>query len=386
MGRSGGGLVLELRKLVTPEIITGRGARHHVGTYARNLGLKRAMVVTDPGLVTAGWASEIEAALVEAGVEAVLFTESTPNPKTCEVDAGALRYREERCDGIVAVGGGSPIDCAKGIGILATNSKPIQHYEGVDRIERPIPPLLCVPTTAGTGADVSQFAIVTDEARRVKMAMISKALVPDVAFVDAETTVTMDAELTACTGMDALVHALEALVSNASSEITSLFASDAIPKIFEHLAAAVREPENLEQRGPLMWASLEAGIAFSNASLGLVHAMAHPLGGYLDLPHGLCNALLLEPVVAYNHQAATAAYGQAEARLGLARGEGPEALCAAIRGLREQVGLVGGLAAQGVTSAQLPHLAELALADPCIVTNPRRPTLDDIVQLYAEAL
>lgn len=375
---------MELRKFVTPEIVTGRGSRDYVGTYAKNVGLTRVLLVTDPGVVEAGWAPQAQAALDEAGVASVLFAGVTPNPKAPEVKAGAERYREAGCDGIVAVGGGSPIDCAKAIGILATNEGPIQRCEGVDQIERPIPPLICVPTTAGTGADVSQFAIITDVERQTKMAIVSKAVVPDVALVDADTTTTMDAELTACTGMDALVHAFEALASNASSALTTLHALDAIPRIFDHLLPAVEKPLAAEHREPMMLASLEAGIAFSNASLGLVHAMAHPLGGYLDLPHGLCNALLLEVVVSFNHDSAPETYRQVSERLGLA--PGVEALCAAIRDLRLRLDLRGGLGARGVTREHLPRLAELALTDPCVVTNPRRPSLDDVIQLYERTL
>jgi alcohol dehydrogenase len=374
----------ELRKFVTPEIITGRGERSYAGTYARNVGLTRALLVTDPGVLEAGWAGETQAALAEAGVESELFSELTPNPKTAEVEAGAARYREAGCDGVVAVGGGSPIDCAKGIGILATNDGPVRSCEGVDRIGRPIPPLICVPTTAGTGADVSQFAIITDEERRSKMAIVSKAVVPDVSLVDCETTTTMDAELTACTGMDALVHAFEALASNACSTLTTVLALDALPRVFDHLVAATEQPQNLDHRRPMMLASLQAGIAFSNASLGLVHAMAHPLGGYLDLPHGLCNALLLEHVVAYNFDSAAESYTRACERLGLE--PSGEALCDAIRELRQRVGLDGKLSAHGVRNEHLPRLAELALTDPCVVTNPRRPNAADVIAIYEQTL
>lgn len=181
----------EMRKFVAPEFIFGIGARHRAAFYAQNMQARRAFVVTDPGIAAAGWLDELTENLHESGVETVVFAAVTPNPKDHEVMAGAQRYRDEGCDVIVAIGGGSVIDCAKGIGIVSANGGHILDYEGVDRIPRPGPPLICIPTTAGTAADISQFAIINNTDRHYKIAIISKSVVPDVALVDPETTTTM---------------------------------------------------------------------------------------------------------------------------------------------------------------------------------------------------
>ncbi len=294
----------EMRKFVAPEFIFGVGSRRRVAYYARHLLARRVLVVSDPGVIAAGWLKDAQADLAEAGIESVVFSDLTPNPKDYEVMAGAALYERERCDVIVAIGGGSVIDCAKAIGIVHANGSNILAFEGVDQVEVPGPPLICIPTTAGTAADISQFCIVANTAGRYKMAIISKTVVPDVALVDPETTLTMDPYLTACTGLDALTHAIEAYVSTASSPVVDVHALAAIRLIRDNLENAVADPGSLPARENMLLASLQAGLAFSNASLGAVHAMAHSIGGYLDLAHGECNALLLEHVVRFNIEAA----------------------------------------------------------------------------------
>ena len=251
-----------LRKFVAPEFITGVGARSRAGLYARNLGLTKVLVVTDPGVIAAGWVDDTIEELEIAGIEHCVFTGLTPNPKDYEVHPGVDVYNAHDCDGLVAVGGGSVIDCAKGIGIIANNGGRIIEYEGVDTIESPCPPMVCIPTTAGSSADVSQFAIICDSLRSVKMAIVSKALVPDVSLIDPLTTTTMDPELTAQTGMDALTHALEALVSNASSSITTLHSLEAVRNVAENLNVAVANGKNVDARCGMMLGSLHAGTGF----------------------------------------------------------------------------------------------------------------------------
>jgi alcohol dehydrogenase class IV len=254
-----------------------------------------------------------------------------------------------------------------------------------------MPPLICIPTTAGTAADISQFAIITDTKEKRKIAIISKTLVPDLALIDPLTTTTMDRELTACTGMDALVHAVEAYVSTAHSVFTDLHALEAIRLVRLHLQAAIDDPENLKAREGMMLASTQAGMAFSNASLGAVHAMAHSLGGILDSAHGDCNALLLEHVIPFNFSAAPHRYRRIAETMGLAiAGCTEEETCLrladAIRTLRLQVGIAGSLAERNVSAGILPRLASNAMHDACMVTNPRRPTLEEIEAIYAAAL
>lgn len=381
----------ELRKFVAPEIVFGVGAIDRVGQYATLYGARRVFVVSDPGVVAAGWTGKVLASLEAAGFRYFVFTSVSPNPRAEEVMIGAEKHRLEHCDLIVAVGGGSAIDCAKGIGIVVSNPGSILDYEGIDRIAAPMPPLICIPTTAGTSADVSQFSIITDLQKRTKIAIISKAVVPDVAIIDPRTLTTMDPYLTACTGMDALVHAIEAYVSNASSPLTDLHALQAIRLIGAHLLPSIAITHDLEHRSQMMLGSLEAGLAFSNASLGAVHAMAHSLGGALDLSHGECNAMLLEHVVAFNYAEAGDRYRDVARALGLdvermTVSESRRAVFDEFRRLRIASGIYGGLEARGVRVADIADLAANALNDACMVTNPRSAVKRDLEVIFEEAL
>jgi alcohol dehydrogenase class IV len=381
----------ELRKFVAPEFVHGVGALSLVGRYAANFGARKVMIVTDDGVVRAGWVERVVGLLDAQSIPSVVFQDVTPNPKDHEVAAGVRLYEENGCDVIIGVGGGSPMDCAKGVGIAHANGRNVLEFEGVDEVPMPGPPLLCIPTTAGSSADVSQFAIITDTSRRVKTAIISKTVVPDVALIDPETTTTMPAELTAATGLDALVHAIEAYVSNASSAVTDLNALAAIPRLAQNLVPAIQNPRNMEYRSNMMMGSLLAGLAFSNASLGLIHAMAHSLGGMLGLPHGMCNALLLEPVVDFNYPAVPGRYNQIGRAMGLELdGLGPDdcrkSLLNELARLREGAGLKTTVGALGVASGDIPRLALNAFNDPCLATNPREPSIDEIARLYEKAL
>jgi len=382
---------MDIRKNVAPEFVLGSGALALVGRYARNFSARKVLVVSDPGVAAAGWVTPVTDSLREAGIPSVVHLAVTPNPRDAEVMAGADLFLAEGCDVIVAVGGGSPMDCAKGIGIVATSGEHILSFEGVDQVRIPGPPLICIPTTAGTAADVSQFAIVNDVTRRVKIAVISKAMVPDAALIDPRTTITMPAELTAATGIDALVHAIEAYASTASSSITNLHALEAVRQISGNLQHAIQRPGEMQYRDAMMLGSLLAGLAFSNAGLGLVHAMAHSLGGLLDLPHGVCNALLLEHVVEFNHASAPDKYADLARAFGvpvdgLPAQEQKQRLLAALRALRGSVGLDYGLAKIGVTEASIPLLARHAFNDPCVATNPLQPSVSDIEMVYGRAL
>ena len=384
-------VISELRKFVAPEFIFGPDARLLAARYVRKLGGRRVLLVSDPGVAAAGWAGETESRLIEAGLAVTRFLEVSPNPRDAEVMAGADRFRASGSDLIVAVGGGSAMDCAKGIGIVAANGGFIVDFQGVDRVPAPMPPLVCIPTTAGSSADVSQFAIINDTAERVKVAIISKAVVPDVALIDPRTLVTMDPYLTACTGMDALVHGVEAFASNANSPVTDLHALEAIRLVRENLLASCQAPDDLELRARVMLASLHGGLAFSNASLGCVHAMAHSLGGFLDLPHGECNALLLAPVLDFNFPGAPDRCRRVAAALGcdlagLSDRAARDRLAGHVRDLARACGIEPGLGRRGVRADDLPRLAAKAIDDPCNATNPRPPSREDLLTLYSEAM
>lgn len=382
---------LELRKFVAPEIVYGEGARLLAGQYASVFQADHILVVTDPGIISSGITQDVISSLKKYGVNFTVFSDVDPNPRAESVMEGARIYEQMHCNGVIAVGGGSAIDCAKGIGIVSSNRRHILEFEGVDKVEVPAPPLICIPTTSGSSADVSQFAIITDQRRKVKIAIISKTLVPDVALIDPVPLLTLTPELTIHTVLDALSHAFEAYVSNAHSSITDIHALEAIRLIITALPDVLRKPRNLALRSDTMLASMHAGLAFSNASLGAVHAMAHSLGGYLDLPHGMCNALLLPSVVRYNYPESSERYDTIGRLFGLDLSEKTieermDSLISAIHIFYEKIGFSCCLTELGVNASQLEELTEKAMNDACMVTNPRRAVKEDILKVYESAL
>lgn len=381
--------LLNLRKFLAPEIVYGQGALHLAGRHATNLGATKVLLVSDHGVAEHGWTAKVEKSLKDAGLPFATFLDVSPNPRDKEVDLGVEMYRRELCDLIIAVGGGSPMDCAKGIGAVANNGGSVLDFEGVDEIAKPAPPFIFIPTTAGSSADVSQFAIINDTSREVKIAIVSKMAIPDIALVDPLTTVTMPPDLTAATGMDALCHSFEAYVSTASSPLSDMAAKTAICLVFENLERAYIQPADLEARDSMMMASLMAGLAFSNASLGLVHAMAHSLGGLKDLPHGECNAMLLEKVIHFNFPVVAEKYALLAEAQGLRMAELPEneradALAEKVAELRIKLEITQRLSEMGVTLEDLPGLARYASNDPCLATNPREATPADIEAIYRQ--
>lgn len=387
----GENIQLELRKFVAPEYIFGTGARQLAAGYCRKLGGRKVFLATDPGVIATPWFSEILADLEKNHIEYIIYSSISPNPRDTEVMQGVSVYLDNKCNMILAVGGGSVIDCAKGIGIVSTNHEHIYKYEGVDMIKRPLPPMVCIPSTGGTSADVSQFAIINNTVEKYKMAIISKAVVPDAALIDPFVLTTMDSYLTACTGMDALSHAFEAFVSNASSPFTDMYAIEAIKLIESDLHESLVKPDDLQARGKVMLASLYAGMAFSNASLGVIHSMAHSLGGYLDLPHGECNAILLPHVIEFNFSSATTKYKKIAELMGLSISgltdkEVKDILVDHIFDLNHKLGIFSTLSVRGITKDIIPVLSSRAINDPCNATNPRPPVKEDLEVIYNEAL
>lgn len=376
----------ELRKFVTPEFVFGSGARFLLGRYLKNFSAKKVLLVSDEGLRSSGWLDETIEALKSEGYDYVIYSNVKSNPPSEQVMDGSQLYLDEGCDVIVALGGGSPMDCAKGIGIVSSNNKHINEFEGVDRVIMPAPPLICIPTTAGSSADVSQFAIISDRQRKVKMAIISKKLVPDVALIDPDTTTTMDLHMTVFKGFDIISHAMEAYVSNASSPITDIHSIEAINLFSSSILPCINDPSNIKFRGNLMLASLHAGLSFSNASLGLVHAMAHSLGGFKDLPHGECNALLLEHVVDFNFSSEPERYLKIAENMGLGCANTKSDLINGIIQLKIETGVNHTLKDIGVTEEDIPKLAQRTMKDPCIVTNPLIPKMSDVEEIFKNAL
>nr|WP_319538296.1 alcohol dehydrogenase-like regulatory protein ErcA [uncultured Methanospirillum sp.] len=381
----------ELRKFVAPEFIIGDDARLLAGRYAKNYSVSHVMIVTDEQMLKAGWIHSILESLTAEGIRYTIFSDVLPNPRDFEVMKGAELYHKAGCDALVAIGGGSPIDCAKGIGIVVSNHSHILDFEGVDNIPAPSPPLICIPTTAGSAADVSQFAIINDSRKKVKITIISKKIVPDISLIDPIPLTTLPQSLTAHTGMDAIVHSIEAYVSNASSPVTDIHALESIRIMSTYLPLAYQHPENLHYRYQTLLGCLLAGLAFSNASLGIVHAMAHSLGGEYDLPHGECNALLLESAIEFNFQACPDRYLDIGRALGIEYRSSDHEQCRieliqTLKRLRESAGIVERFSQIGISSESIPRLAIHAIHDPCMATNPREPDIRDIEQIYARAL
>jgi alcohol dehydrogenase class IV len=380
-----------LSKFIAPEIIFGNGSRMLAGQYCKNFHAKKPLVVSDPGVISSGWTDDVIESLGKFGINYKLFSNISPNPREHEVMTGAEIYLQEKCDSIVAVGGGSPMDCAKGIGIVSANKGHILDYQGIDKITNPLPPMIFIPTTAGTSADVSQFAIIADTKELVKIAIVSKIILPDVALIDPETSFTMDKYLTACTGMDALVHAIEAFVSKASSPLTDVHALEAVKILSENLYKVHLKPDDIETRKKIMFGSMEAGLAFSNAILGAVHAMSHGLGGLMDLSHGECNSMLLEHVINFNFNSVPERFSVIAQNMNidtknLTQNEIRKKIFSKIRELKNFIGITNTLKDTGVKSSDIPVLAKKAVNDACLVTNPRKAQTREIEIIYEEAM
>ena len=350
------------------------------------LGLKKALIITDGGLSKMGVADQVGKELQKNGIEYEVFDGVNPNPTVSNVNAGLAKLKSAGADCIVSLGGGSSHDCAKGVALVATNGGKIEDYEGVDKSKKPQLPLIAINTTAGTASEMTRFTIITDETRHVKMAIVDKNVTALLSVNDPSLMEGMPASLTAATGMDALTHAVEAYVSTAASPITDACAVKAIELITKYLPVAVKEPKNGEAREQMAYAQFLAGMAFNNASLGYVHAMAHQLGGFYDLPHGVCNALLLPHVERFNQRAAKERLDEVGAILGANNADlaGLEVIDA-ITKLANIVGIPKTLKELGVKEEDFGVLADNALKDVCGLTNPVQANKDEIIAIFRAA-
>ncbi|MDF2546379.1 MAG: 1,3-propanediol dehydrogenase [Anaerosolibacter sp.] len=371
--------------------LIGAGCVNEVGTRMKVLGGSKVLVVTDAGLVKMGVADKIKSILEGAGLEAVVFGGAEPNPTDHNVDAGFKVWQEEKCDAIVSLGGGSSHDCAKGVGLLAANGGKIHDYEGVDQSSNPMVPFIAVNTTAGTASEMTRFCIITDTSRKVKMAIVDWRVTPALSINDPELMAGMPPALTAATGMDALTHAIEAYVSIAATPLTDSAALMAIQLIAKYLPAAVANGTNMVAREKMAYAQFLGGMAFNNASLGYVHAMAHQLGGFYNLPHGVCNAILLPHVEQFNLIACAdrfkdIAIAMGENVEGLSVNEAAQKAIEAIKKLSVSVGIPSGLAELGVKEEDFEVMAVNAKKDACQLTNPRLATLQEVIQIFKNAM
>jgi alcohol dehydrogenase len=377
-------------KFVIPEVIFGIGTLAEVGGAVRRVGGRRPLLVSDPGVLAAGWVDRAVPYLADVHVQWRLWHDLTPNPKDFEVEAAFESYVESGCDAILAIGGGSCIDLAKAVAIVSGNGGHILDYEGIDRANNPIPPMVMVPTTGGSGSDVSQFCVVTDTRRRLKATIGGRALVPEISLTDPELLTTMSAELTAYTGIDALSHAIESAVSEACDFLSKGLAIAAIEGIVEHLPVAVENPLDLTAREGMARASLQAGMAFTNALLGATHAIAHQIGGALDLPHGLLNAVLLPHVMRFNAETHAERYVDVAGALGidtdrLDASTAAERAIEHVEELSRGLGIPSGLQEIGVDPADFDTFSRNALRDAYIATNPRSVSEDDVRRICITA-
>lgn len=371
--------------------LMGAGAVKEIGTWAKMLGCKKALIVSGTGKHGKALAEEVGELMKKSGITYSVYAGAEPNPTDTSVHEGAKMYKSENCDSIVAVGGGSPMDCAKGIGIIATNGGQIYDYEGGGKVKTKLPHLITVNTTAGTASEMTNFAVITDTRRHVKMALVDWKLTANVAINDPELMKSMPPSLTAATGMDALTHAVEAYVSTIATPTTDAAAIGAIRLISKYLRPAVANGEDMVARDMMAHAEYLAGIAFNNASLGFVHAMAHQLGGFYNLPHGVCNAILLPHVQKFNILAAPARFKDIAEALGenvegLSNIAAADVAIDAIRRLSADIGIPSGIKQIGAKEADIPTLAKNAMQDICGLTNPRKASLEDIMMIYRSSL
>lgn len=368
----------------------GPGAAKMVGEEAKSRGLKKALIVTD-GFLEKAVAPHIAEYLEASGVESVTFGGAQPNPTDINVHDGVDIYKKNQCDCIVSLGGGSSHDCAKGIAFVIGGGGHIRDYEGVNKSTQNGPPLLAINTTAGTASEMTRFCIITNTDTKVKMAIVDWRCTAVVSFNDSEIMKGMPQGLTAATGMDALTHAVEAYVSTVSTPVTDSAALMCIELIGKNLRKAVANGQDMEARNAMMFAQFLGGMAFNNAVLGYVHAMAHQLGGFYDLPHGVCNAILLPAVSKFNLIAKMERF----ADIAVALGENVEGLSTrdaalkaidAIKALSADVGIPAGLKELKVQEKDLEVMAKNAMKDACGGTNPRCPNLEEVIQIFKDAM
>ncbi|MBO4316322.1 MAG: lactaldehyde reductase [Prevotella sp.] len=371
----------------------GPGARKELPSVVARLGFKKALVVTDKGLIKFGVAKQVTDVMDESGIAYEIFSDVKPNPTVTNVKDGIEACKKAEADFIVAIGGGSAMDTAKGIGIVIRNPEfaDIVSLEGVADTKNKSLPIIALPTTAGTAAETTINYVIIDETRQAKMVCVDPNDIPCVAIIDAELMYSLPKSLTAATGMDAMTHAIEGLITKAAWELSDMFEIKAIEMIYRYLPIAVDEPTNPVGRDGMAVAQYVAGMAFSNVGLGVDHGMAHPLSALFDIPHGVACAMLLPTVMRFNAPAAKAKYVDIAKACGVYKDgmtvdEAADAACEAIADLSRRVGIPEHLTELGITEKDIDALADQAIADVCTPGNPREVTRDDIVALYKQIL
>lgn len=371
----------------------GPGARKQLPEVVERLGKKKALVVTDKGLIKFGVAKMVTDVLDEAGMKYDVFSEVKPNPTVTNVKDGIQAFKDAGADLLIAIGGGSAMDTAKGIGIVINNPEfsDIVSLEGCAPTRHKSVPIVALPTTAGTAAETTINYVIIDEEKKKKMVCVDPNDIPAVAIIDAELMYSLPKGLTAATGMDALTHAIEGYITKGAWEMSDMFELEAIRMIARHLPVAVEHPTDAEARNGMAVAQYIAGMAFSNVGLGLVHGMAHPMGSLFDVPHGVANALLLPTVMEFNRESSIAKYGEIAKAMsvditGMTPEQASQAAVEAVRALAVKVGIPQHLSELGISEKDIDALADQAMADVCTPGNPREVAREDVVELYKKVL
>ncbi len=371
----------------------GPGARKELPGVVSRLGFKKALVVTDKGLVKFGVAKMVTDVLDEAGIAYEMYSEVKPNPTVTNVKMGVEAFAAAGADFIVAIGGGSSMDTAKGIGIVTNNPEfaDVVSLEGCAPTKHKTVPIIALPTTAGTAAETTINYVIIDEEKQKKMVCVDPNDIPCCSIIDAELMYTLPKGTTAATGMDALTHAIEGYITKAAWELSDMFELEAIRMINKHLRTAVYDPTNPVGRHGMAVAQYVAGMAFSNVGLGVVHGMAHPMGSLFDIPHGVANALLLPTVMEFNKPVCIDKYVEIAKAMdaykeGMTKAEAAQAACDAVRALAIEVGIPQHLSELGISVDDIEALADQAIEDVCTPGNPRKVTRADIVALYNKVL
>lgn len=373
--------------------LIGVNAVHCLPSRIQLLGIQKPLIVTDTGIVQSGILTQITDSLDASGIPYGIYSGVIPNPTDENVIQGTETYKHYSCDGLISLGGGSSHDCCKGIGLIITNGGTIQEYEGVNKSSKPLPPFIAINTTAGTASELTRFCIITDTSRKVKMAIVDWRITPSVTINDPLLMLGKPPSLTAATGMDALTHAVEAYVSTDATPLTDACAAKAITMISENLRIAVSNGDNITARKNMCYAQYMAGMAFNNAGLGYVHAMAHQLGGFYDLPHGECNAILLPAVEDYNLIATLERFKDIAFFMGepvkkCSIRKAAEHALLAIKQLSEDVGIPKTITALAtnygkiVDKKDIPLMVSNAQKDICGATNPRKLTDTAVYEIY----
>ena len=378
------------------KILSGHKALSHLPYELELLGVRRPLIVTDKGVQGAGLIKKVIAAMKDGKAEiSVIFDDTPIDSSTHVVNEVAQLYRDHNCDGIIAVGGGSVIDTAKGVNIvISEDTDDLMKFQGMDRLTAKAKPFVVVPTTAGTGSEVTAAAVIKDVDRKVKLAFVSDRIYPHLAILDTAMTLTMPARITAATGMDALTHAVEAYVCLQKNPVSDAFAESAVKLIFQNLVTAVTKPDDKKARLAMANAALLAGIAFSNAMVGVVHSMAHATGAVARVPHGVANAILLPWGMEYNKTKAATEFGELLYFMGVteipkSESDRAKAAIQAVRDLAAQLNKLTGmpltLKDAGVTEDLLPKIAHVALNDGSLIINPVEADEKDLLRLLKKA-